>query len=53
MPALLFFLTATVTGLVGLVRTAPRHAPGRYAVPVAGTTAVILTLAALGAALYR
>lgn len=51
--ALLFFTTATVTGFLGLLHTAPRHDPGRYAVPAAATTAAILTLAALGAALYH
>ncbi|MFI5525000.1 hypothetical protein [Streptomyces platensis] len=51
--ALTFFTAATITGFLGLLHTAPRHDPGRYAVPAAGTTAVILTLAALVAALYR
>lgn len=51
--ALPFFLAATVGSFIGLVRTAPRWDPGRYAGPAAATTAVILTLAALGAALYH
>lgn len=56
MLALLFvtyFVAAAAGAFVGLVRIAPRRAPGLYAGPVAGTTAVILTAAALGASLYR
>ncbi|MFH9248220.1 hypothetical protein ACH4LK_22665 [Streptomyces lydicus] len=53
MPALAFFLAAAVGAFVGLVRTAPRRDPGRYAVPAAGTVALILTLAALAVAVLR
>lgn len=53
MPALVFFALSAVAAFVGLVRTAPRRDPGRYAAPAAATTAVILTLAALCAALYH
>ncbi|MFF1756152.1 hypothetical protein [Streptomyces sp. NPDC058266] len=51
--AVVFFASCTAGAFVGLVRQAPRRAPGLYAGPVAGTTAVILTILALGASLYR
>ncbi|MFI7009995.1 hypothetical protein [Streptomyces sp. NPDC050145] len=51
--ALVFFASCTAGAFVGLVRQAPRHAPGLYAGPAAGTTAVIFTLLALAASLYR
>jgi hypothetical protein len=48
-----YFAVSTAGAFVGLVRIAPRRAPGLYAGPVAGTTAVIFTFLALGASLYR
>jgi hypothetical protein len=48
-----YFAVSTAGAFVGLVRIAPRRAPGLYAAPVAGTTGVILTFLALGASLYR
>lgn len=43
-----FFSVATVGGICGIAAIAPRALP-----PVIATTAFILTLAALGAALIR
>lgn len=51
--AVTYFALSAAAAFVGLVRIAPRRAPGLYAGPVAGTTAVILTFLALGASLYR
>ncbi|AQW55272.1 hypothetical protein ACIQPP_05480 [Streptomyces violaceusniger] len=48
-----FYASCAAGAFVGLVRVAPRHRPELYALPVAGTVAFILTLAALGASLYR
>ncbi|MFI1607830.1 hypothetical protein ACH4YN_37950 [Streptomyces griseofuscus] len=48
-----YFAVSTAGAFVGLVRIAPRRDPGLYAGPVAGTTAAILTVLALGASLYR
>lgn len=50
--AALYALSAA-GAFVGLVRIAPRRNKELYALPVAGTTAFILTVAALGASLYR
>ncbi|EST22792.1 hypothetical protein [Streptomyces niveus] len=47
------YAIAAAGAYVGLVRIAPRRDPGLYAAPVAGTTAFILTVAALCASLYR
>jgi hypothetical protein len=43
-----FFVLATLAALVGLARVDPRTIP-----PVTGTCALILTLAALGAAILH
>ncbi|MGW6979964.1 hypothetical protein ACWGE1_11030 [Streptomyces sp. NPDC054932] len=48
-----FFATATAASAAGLVLAAPARARGLYAVPVLGTAAFILLLAALGAALLH
>ncbi|WP_411076647.1 hypothetical protein [Streptomyces sp. cmx-10-25] len=48
-----FFAVAALAGFVGLRLTSPARARDLYALPVLGTCAFILTLAALGAALLH
>ena len=43
-----FFVLSALAGLAGLCALAPRSVP-----PISGTCALILTLAALGVAMYR
>lgn len=48
-----FFGTAAMVGFVGLCLAGPARCRDLYALPVVGTCALILTLAALGAALLH
>ncbi|MFC8265401.1 hypothetical protein ACFUIZ_06720 [Streptomyces cinereoruber] len=48
-----FFAAAALAGFVGLRLTGPARDRDLYALPVLGTCAFILTLAALGAALLH
>lgn len=48
-----FFAAATAAGFAGLCLAAPARARDLCALPVLGTTAFILLLAALGAALLH
>lgn len=49
----IFYAVCAVIGYVGLIAIAPRRARELYALPAAGTLAIILTLLALAATLYR
>lgn len=50
---LTLFVASAVAGFVGLRLAGPRHARDLYALPPIGTCALILTFAALAAALLH